>query len=270
MKIWCFNTVRTSWLVLCTAIVLVDAAAQELPPGVPNPIGPDGKYTSAVFFTTRAYQAEAFRLVLQEANQVAKELELPEKLPITVSNTVYAFITPFGDAYANKRLGNITTRHYSYGVEQGYKFSELCIMDLDKLCFGYRESYQLPREEFDTNSAYCLATQWLAAVHVDVEALNRECQVEVEVNPFWNRIKRGGKLRETFVPIYDVHWLSPKNIAEKVGDIVMVEMFTPTKTLLQLSVQDPKYVLRPSLVVTNLAYLLSQTNPPPATSQQPR
>lgn len=63
--------------------VLRAGAGDDLPPGVPSPIGPDGKYTPALMFTTKAYHDEALRLVLQEANRVAAELRLPEKLPIT-------------------------------------------------------------------------------------------------------------------------------------------------------------------------------------------
>ena len=66
-----------SWLLpLLTAIgVLFAGLGDDLPPGVPNPIGPDGKYTPALMFTTKAYHDEALRLVLQEANRVASQIQ---------------------------------------------------------------------------------------------------------------------------------------------------------------------------------------------------
>jgi hypothetical protein len=78
------------WLLpLFTATgVFCAGPGEDLPPGVPNPIGPNGKYTPALMFTTKAYHDEAFRLVLQEANRVAAELRLPEKLPITEADLV--------------------------------------------------------------------------------------------------------------------------------------------------------------------------------------
>src|SRR6266850_949186 len=118
--------------ILCVSRLFFTATAAELPPGVPSPLAPDGTYTDAIRFTTKAYQEEAFKLVLQEANLVAKELRLPEKLPINRSHVVRAFISPFGDAYANRRIGNITTENYVYGVAADNKFSVLHKTHLDE------------------------------------------------------------------------------------------------------------------------------------------
>jgi hypothetical protein len=40
------------------------------------------------------------------------------------------------------------------------------------------------------------------------------------------------------------------------NDVASMMLFTPTKTLLQLCVRDPKYILRKSLVFTNLDSLI--------------
>jgi hypothetical protein len=44
--------------------------------------------------------------------------------------------------------------------------------------------------------------------------------------------------------------------------VAYVTLFAPTKTLLQLKVYDPKYILRKPLAFTNLAALFPDTNAP--------
>ena len=109
---------------------------------MPNSIGPDGKYTAALMFTTKAYRDEAFRLVLQEANRVATELRLPEKLPITETDLVTRFISSFGYAHAKQAIGNVTTRNYTYYISEGNKFIGGCkaVMHPRLIAVGLRAS----------------------------------------------------------------------------------------------------------------------------------
>jgi hypothetical protein len=232
-------------------------SATNLPLGVPSPIEPNGKLTYPMMFTTKAYQGEAIKMVLREANQVAAELRLPESLPITESNIVKSFINPFGYAYAKKAVGNVTTKNYCYYVSQCNKFSYLESPNQDELCRKFQASHTLPISEINTNEALALATQWLTAVSTDMAALQRNCAVTVELDNAYVH-PRAGK----FVPVYYVSW-SEKN--GQSDGVASVRLFTPTKTLLQLRVEDPKYILRPPIVFTNLADLLS-TNAPSSKS----
>jgi hypothetical protein len=254
---------------VCVSVLLWHVRADELPPGVPSPLAPDGKQTAAMTFTTKAYHDEAFRLLLREANLVAKELALPEKLPITETDVVRAFIAPFGYAYAKKAIGNITTGKYFYGVGADNKFSDFAKAQLDEACFDYRDRYQLPIREIDTNGAHLLATQFLAAMRVDVRALEKDCQTRIKVNDFWNGVEPGKQIKsKTFVPLYDISWAAP-NKARNFGVAASVELFTPTKTLLQLQVYYPEYILRKPIVFTNLAELLTSTSAPPTGVKSP-
>ena len=79
-----------------------------------------------------------------------------------------------------------------------------------------------------------------------------------------------------FIPIYTVTWLASTNKANPLANLfstnnskppnslpwvkATVELFAPTDTLLQLTVDDPKYNLRRALVFTNLAELVGGTN----------
>ncbi len=244
-------------LLSLTAISLA-SAADSLPPGVPSPIGPDGKYTPALMFTTKAYHDEAFRMVLREANRVAAELRLPEKLPITETDLVGRFISSFGYAHVKKAIGNVTTSNYTYYVSQGNKFCYLEGTHQDADCRRYQRLYTWPLSRMDTNQAYQLAAQWLAAASMDVVALNRDCSVFVQPDRDYVHPPQG-----KFVPVYYVSWRKRNPRAGRVADVPAgVRVFTPDKILLQLRVEDPKYILRAPVVFTNLPFLLSQTNEP--------
>ena len=231
-------------------------AAKELPPGVPRTVDTNGKvvYIDGSF-TTKAYQDEALRLVIQEANTVARELQLPEALPITQSNLTHVYIGPFGFSYQLQAVGNITTSNYWYFVKRGNKFSDLTVADIDNRCRDYTAHYQWPITQIDTNAAYQLAVHWLSAAHMDVQALSRDCNVRVALDPHWNGVRMGQLPKRTFTPIYIVSWLARGPGADSNAAVASVELFLPKQTLLSLSVDDPKYILRSPIVFANFAAL---------------
>jgi hypothetical protein len=218
--------------------------------------GPDGRYTLAFkLFSTKEYESEAFRLVLEEANAVARQLDLPEQSPISCSNLASAFILGYGDSQVLRAVGNVHTRDFGYFVSVGFKLSYVTSAHSDRDCAEWAKRYQWPASLLDTNGAYQLARRWLSSAKMDVDALNRDCTVRIEPERSWNRgLKKG-----TFIPIYDVAWLSPKNVREGFGDIARVCLFLPGKSLVDLSVRDSKYILREPLSFTNLDVLLSGT-----------
>lgn len=238
-----------------------DPKGRKLPPGVPRTIDTNGNVIYIdVNFTTPQYRQAAIKLILQEANLVAKELQLPERLPITETNLTEAAITPFGFNYKHKGIGSVGTSNYVYYVTKNNKFNEVDIANYDQACSALKKQL-LPIEEIDTNSAYQLAIQWLGAVSMDVNELNRDCTAHVTVSPFWNRLTMPGQkpTGKVFVPIYYVWW-TPRNEADKFGG-ADVELFLPTKQLLQLCVREPKYILRKPVIFTNLDELFPGTAP---------
>jgi len=218
----------------------------DLPPGVPHGVDTNGNvFSIEPMFTTAAFQEEGLRLVIEEANRVAADLRLPESLPITRSNLTHAFIAPFGYTYVRKRLGNITTSNYFYNVGTDFKFSGLTVARYDARYKEYFDKYQWPITRLDTNTPFQLATQWLAAVHADVAKLSHDCDGHVAVEPYWNDVDLGEVPKRKFTPIFCVWWTQKNPINRTKTGTAQVEMFLPTKTLLQLSVDDPKYSLRP-------------------------
>jgi len=205
-------------------------------------------------FTTKAYEQEAFKLVLAEANRVARELNLPEKLPITESNLTRVFIVGYGMSLMHpKMIGNVHTKDYGYFVSVGHKLSYVEGAHQDEDCLRWMEEYRWPKPRMDTNGAYQMATQWLAAARIDVAALNRDCRLQIEPELFANQSVGNGK----FVPIYFVYWQSARNRAEGYGNVASVKLFAPTKTLMSLRVEESKYIARSPLAFTNLSALLS-------------
>lgn len=239
-----------------------DETGRPLPPGVPKDVDTNGKTVYVPHrFTTAAYQDAAFNMVLWEANRAAKEMRLPEKLPFTKSDLIEYHISPFGFAYARKMIGSVTTKNYVYYVASGDKLNEVGVANYDQTCLELQKKARMPISRIDTNVAYQLATQWLASASMDVAGLNRGCKAHVGLSPFWNGVAKLGDMpKRKFVPIYFVWWSSPQDDVQH-GDTACVELYLPTKKLLQMTVSDPKYILRKPLVFTNLAALFPGVAP---------
>lgn len=254
---------RAMFLVCCNLLMFIMPLSAQLPFAVEQ-VTIANKYKNA--FTTPAYQKEAFALLLQEANAVAKDLHLPEPLPIDPSNGVSGFVSPFGFAFNSKSLGSIDTSNYHYYVAAGCKFNHVAIANYDDVCRSFCEQFVWPIDRVDTNNAYLLARQWLEDAKMDVKALNRDCQLHVMIDPFWNDVRHGavGKNR-TFVPMYVVSWMTREKLSDDeaaFGIKADVQLCAPTKTLISLLVMDPKYILRKPLIFTNLEELIGAGNVP--------
>jgi len=202
-----------------------------------------------LMFMPEAYRKEALRLVLQEANQVATALQLPEKLPIAETNLLAWHISPPGISRLTKSVGNVTTRNYTYYVSIAGKFCFLEKTHQDEDQRRLVAQYSWPVSRLDTNAVYQLATQWLTAASMDVNALNTDCNLHIHPTAL-----NGQGAEAHFLPVYWVFWTKG---AEGHGSMASVELFAPTKTLMQLRVEDSKYILRKPLQFTNLDLLLS-------------
>lgn len=248
-----------NWAASFAAAIVCARAGEDitLPKGFPDPFGTSEQYGPHFHLTTAAYEKEARRLVLEEATKVATELGLPEELPLTESNIVQSFIPPFGFAYMNESVGNVTSHRYWYFVAKGWKFSTLTIANSSGVEASYAQQYRWPSSRLDTNTAYNLATQWLAAVSMDVAGLNRDCVMHAAPDPHWNRYRWNTPFtKATFTPIYSVYWI-PRQSTNGSSVAASVGLFAPDKTLLSLRVEDPKYILRKPLQFTNLDELLA-------------
>lgn len=221
-----------------------------LPPGVARTVNTNGHVEFVDhFYSNNAFEAAAFRLLVQEANRVAQALRLDEDLPITASKIVRGGGNPFGLYYDRGMMGSVATTNYTYRVLSGGKLDRV---EIDRSYEVWRSLQEelLPENQVDNQGAYRLATQWLSSISVDVNALNRDCQLTVASSPVLNYVGSGDKpIRRMFAPTYDITWKSTN------GPAAYVQLYLPDKLLIQLSLDDPKFNLRPPLVFTNLAAL---------------
>ena len=237
-----------------------DPKGLKLPSGVPRTVDTNG---NVIFidssFTTRQYRHAATLLAAAEATRVAQALQLPELLPITESNLTAISITPFGFNYVNKGIGSISTSNYVYYFTKENKFDKVVAAQYDSYCLNLAK-VRLPKNSIAYNPAMEIATQWLASASIDVSRLQRECRAHIALSPYWNGVQRlGQEPKKDIVPIYYIWWTSSENERDGYGGVARVEVFLPERKLLQLSVDDPKYILREPLMFKDLNPLFPGT-----------
>jgi hypothetical protein len=208
------------------------------------------------FFLTGspAYRLEISRLLLSEANQVAKELALPEKMPISATNIAKLEIYPPRTAKTLQGIGEVVTSNYIYAVSCGYRFSGVQRAHLQQEDTQLKAKYIIPMDQMDTNAAFQLATHFLSLASMDVAALNRDCRVHINEAICQDY--------EHFTPLYNISWVSRQH--PRWGNIASIEVFLPDKSLRQLRVNKSEYILRQPLKITNPDFLNMPTNTPPA------
>ena len=217
-------------------------------------------------FTTSAYDRAALRLLLDEVNKAARELQLPEKLPITPESLVEVHIQPPFWSERAGTFGSVSTSNYHYYASQGNKLSyivrNLGASDerLPEYMASLNRRYAAPKNEINTNAAYVLATQWLAAASVDALRLERESKIRI----------RTWELGDKFVPVYSICWAQPHEAIQSTGisdddgyePVASIEFLEPERRLLQMHVSKASYIKRPSLVVPEREKLLQETDDP--------
>ena len=181
--------------------------------------------------TDAAYRPTAMRLLLEEANAVARELKLPEGLPITETNLLEAYIPARLVPRRTALVGSLTTSNYTYYVGRGGKVWALARRDFERDRQRLIARYLWPISRLDTNAAYQAAAAVLAAISVDVQGLNRDCRLRVSA------VVPEGAGGRHFVPSYMVSWY--KDGEDEV--VAAVDIFEPTKLLDQLYVIKPEY-----------------------------
>jgi hypothetical protein len=236
----------TTVLFLLNAVSVFSAYAQKSTDTNSNSSTNDSSGSSLYFYTTKAYQNEASRSLIEEVNLVAKDLNLPEQLPITESNLVELDIAPPGSGM----LGMLSTSNYTYYVRSRRKFAGLDQRNQVETFYEAKAKYLWPISRMNTNSAFQVATQIMATAGMDVTALNRDLTIRTSAPTY------EGRLGKTFVPSYRTSWFKGgENIAS-------VEFLEPTRTIRTLQVYDSKYILRKPVNVPNLRELLIQGNAP--------
>jgi hypothetical protein len=193
-----------------------------------------------LFAITEDYRTKALRALIAEANKMARKLSLAQPLPITEPSLIEARVDFPSVSLHYGHFGTIATKEYVFTANVSNKVAYISknfrYQDESSFLDTIRRSWLSPLAKVNTNAAYTLATQWLAAASVDFTALERDCRVQIT----YLRPEPDDK----FVPIYKVVWF-----AKRVKPVATVEIFEPEQVLLKLWVEDAAYLGAPALNV---------------------
>jgi hypothetical protein len=193
-----------------------------------------------------AYQSAVTKLLLAEANIYARQLNLPESLPITASTTTEIYVTSPSLAERFGALGSLHTTNFAYGFGRGNHLSYITrrIKGDNPNDYDANKPYAIDPALVNTNAAFSMATQFLSKAFVDVSRLSTSSIVSIH-------------------PWVILHMTTSKCTVQwqrKGKPVVKVVLSPPTAELWTLRVEDPSLILRQPLHITNFDYLLSQTN----------
>lgn len=248
-----------------------------------------------------AWRAAVVQKMLEEANWTAARLNLPLKRPIQaidirdeyISSPWFSLLhdtnwfpdTVFGTHICDTNIpreqrlqalkvgtsGRINAANFEFGFEQG-RLCRITRMDDSETEYYARRLDELVGKPslIDTNGAYQLATQWLAAVDMDMPALNK---LKWTVNQL--HYKARGATNYVTLPLYYVdfgnrHYPAHGNLHAYDESLVSVEILGTTKELQDLEfTHELSLSRRPLLLITNILELNRIPNPAPKQLQTP-
>lgn len=112
----------------------------------------------------------------------------------------------------------------------------------------------------DTNGAYQLATQWLAAADMNMTALNQQKCVVHQLSYLPLRATNAVVLPLYYVDYDNIHHAASGNLNSLENTLVSVEILGTTKELQDLLINDLSLSRRPVLLITNAIELIRTPN----------
>jgi hypothetical protein len=245
--------------------------------------------------STLAYRAAVIQQMLNEANYFSERLKLSTPHPIQMTDVRYPLITP--PWFSVVQGTNFVHFFYSTNTPREQRLRALKIgasgtIDIRTnfvFCFSegkLREVTRLSEHDveryannldalvskpslIDTNGAYQLATQWLAAVDIDMTALNK---LKWKVNQLHYLLR--GATNTITLPIYYVdfgnkHYTASGNLHAFDEPLIQVEILGTTKELQDLTINDLSLSRRLLLLITNALDLIRTPNPTVRQLQNP-
>jgi hypothetical protein len=239
---------------------------------------------------TLPYRAAVMQQMLIEVNFLADRLKLQTTKPIQMKDISYSFIFDPGHSIVNETnypyfpdtvFGRKNICNTNIPREQrihALKISVNGVLETTNFEFGFiqgRLTHVMRLSEhnveryannldalvgqlslIDTNGAYQLATQWLAAVDVDMPALNK---LKWTVNQL--HYKTQGATNYVTLPLYYVdfgnkHTPAQNNLPASDEPLISVEILGTTKELQEMRFQDTSFSRRPQMLITNALELV--------------
>lgn len=203
-----------------------------------------------------AYKYVAMILMLAEVNFFCDQMGIPHEGTFT-----YADVRS-GSHVAPPNLkdfgGSILTDRYFFGFLWGHlvNFTKRGFMPQDSDGAIQERNMELSKmtSTIDSEDAYQLATNWLAALGVDVPTLERKYRLNLIQWKYYPHGKEGPVL---MLPVYHVEWLGfiPRSRSRERA-AVSVTVFGVTKELVEYHVLDDALFLRPRIEIKDRQKLL--------------
>jgi hypothetical protein len=240
------------------------------------------------------WRAAVIQRMVQEANWTADRLHLPTKYPIQIRDVVYDYIprpwfsvihateppylpvSVYGTNIFNPSIprdarlralefgpmGQIETTNFGFYFYAG-KLRRVMRLSAHEVERYARDLDQLVGQPsiIDNNGAYQLATQWLAAVDMDMAALNKQKWVVHQLRYLPREATNSVLLPLYYVDFGNKHFPASGNLHAFDEPLVSVEILGTTKELQDLTINDPSFSRRPLLLITNALDLVQRPNP---------
>jgi hypothetical protein len=195
---------------------------------------------------TKTFRQALRRLMIVEAKRVATELNLDDPSQITEINVNFKLSADPVIAFSGY-IGSIRTTNYAYSMHA--KDSGVVVSGV------FREFGQFWSEtNCDTNGIVQLASEFLARAGTDINALNRDCVVEI--NPWFRNVRSSND------PTCDVVWRQRQDTFYfRAGHVcAQITFVGPARLFSHFSVHDSKYLWRQPLEKGDMVSLLTPEN----------
>jgi hypothetical protein len=223
-----------------------------------------------------AYRIAAAQRLLAEVNYTIERLKLPTQHSIQFTNAknieinapLYSmtelWYKPGGDDNLSSRLakirtipiaadGVIETTNFFFSFKAGKSY---VIVRSHEPAMEPGSFHKLVGVQslINDSQAYTLATQWLAAISVDVTALEQKYKPKISQQKLYYP---QGTTNKVSLPIYFVKWGGNEDYPA-----VKVTILGTTKELMELRMENRSFSRRPPMIIPNARELNSIPDPP--------
>jgi hypothetical protein len=198
-----------------------------------------------------AYKYVAIIVMLAEINFCAGRLNLPDQLPIKESDLrAEAVFAPSVIGFA----GRLDTQKYSFSFAKDGRLRFITKLDNgrgNQTLRVYLEGLSKIKSTITTADAYRIATNWCAAVEIDLPRLEKDHPPIVKQQTFVPWAGSGDTNAEVPLPIFDVKW------GDWAHPVVDVQISGAHGELLKFRQEVTTYSKRPASLIKNLDELLA-------------
>lgn len=186
--------------------------------------------------------------MLTEINHCANQLHLPIPLPVTRTGLKFSFLGP---PEKIGYQGRLDTEHYSFCFGPSGKLRFIINLNDDRgdlSVSDYLSRISKVVSTINTNDAYLIASNWLAAIDVNIEKLEKAYPPVVRQQSTFET--SGTNRINVNLPLFDVKW------GKWEEPTIQVCINGADGSLLKLRQEDDSYSNRPTNLIANLDKLL--------------